>query len=371
MSAPPNAQSDLGWDLSPWFPERSDDPTAALMRSGDAALPFNPVLAASFFLTPRRPPALAEPFPVEPVPAAAAGQPLGRLEVGAILDKYRIEGLIGTGGFATVYRAKHLLLDMTVAVKLLRPEVLQRRPGLAALLCEEARFAARINHPNVVRVFDVTHTPLITYVVLEFIEGRSLASALSDCGRLSPREVLNIGMDIASGLQAGLDQGLIHRDIKPANVLLSAAGSAKIVDFGLAYRSRGRRSGASRSGSTLQARSVLGTPGYVSPEQAVNPERVDFRADLYSLGATLYHAAVGRPPFPLDDVERCLSAHQQEPVPLPTEIVPGFPAELAHLLLWFLAKPPGDRPGSYGVALAAMGEVLTRLSSDGKESETR
>ncbi len=280
-------------------------------------------------------------------------------EIGAILDKYRIEQLIGTGGFAAVYRATHLMLQMPVAIKLLRPKVIRKRPGLAALLCEEARYAARINHPNVVRVFDVAHSGAITYVVMEFIEGQSLAEAIAAQGALPVASVLRVGRDVASGLKAGLEQGLIHRDVKPANVLLTRSGEAKLVDLGLAHP-KGDAHPAPPGGRTKSA-SIVGTPGYMAPEQAEDPENVDFRADLYALGVTLYHMAVGRPPFPLKEPLQTIVRRQSEPVRPPELIVPGFPGEVSSLILWLLERRPEHRPGSYEIALDAFQKALEAL----------
>lgn len=279
-------------------------------------------------------------------------------EPGAIIDKYRIEELVGIGGFAAVYRATHLLLHTPVAVKLLRPKVLRRRPELAPLLCDEARFAARIDHPNVVRVFDVTHTPHITYVVIEFVDGGSLADAISKTGRMSVGRMLRIGIDVTLGLAAGLKQGLIHRDIKPANILLTRSGQAKIADLGLAQMQKDVSGTA--VASVLDSKGMVGTPGYMAPEQAVDSRKVDFRADIYALGVTLYHAALGEPPFPLKDRERSIELHRSAAVPRPSERVPGFPTMVERILLQMLAKSPHDRQSSYGALL----EQLQQASAD-------
>jgi serine/threonine-protein kinase len=280
-------------------------------------------------------------------------------EVGAIIDKYRIEEVIGQGGFAVVYRATHLLLHMPVAMKLLRPKVTRRRPTLPMALCEEARFAAQINHPNVVRVFDVTHTPKITYIVMEYIEGVTLAKSIKHNGALDLGTVLRVGLDVTAGLQAGREKGLIHRDIKPANILLARTGQTKIVDLGLALSNS---SGLPMvEGGALGRLSMVGTPGYMAPEQAANPETVDFRADIYSLGVSLYHAAVGVPPFPLEDRARCIELHRTEPVPSPERFSPGFPQAVSRLLLWMLAKNPADRPGSYDTLTQELRTALDAL----------
>jgi serine/threonine-protein kinase len=272
---------------------------------------------------------------VPPSRPLAVGRPppLGRglLPRGAILDKYRIDGLVGTGGFAAVYRATHLLLRVPVAIKLLRPRVLLRDPGIARQLLEEARYAARINHANVVRIHDVTHTEEITYIVMEYIEGRSLAKAIESSGPLPPADVVSLAIDVAEGLRAGLEEGLIHRDIKPANILITRAGRARIVDFGLAYA-------GSVADDALAVGQIVGTRGYMAPEQAKNPRRVDFRADVYSLGITACHALTGASPS--RSAEGAL--------------LRNVPSVLQPLIRRMIAPQPEDRPSSYEVLLTKL-----------------
>src|SRR6185436_2602786 len=183
-----------------------------------------------------------------------------------------------------------------------------------------------IDHPNVVRVHDVTHTPGITYIVMEYIEGQSLAEAIKRSGQLSPARVLEVGAGVVAGLKTALAAGLIHRDIKPANVLLGRRGEIKIVDLGLVRRTDDDQPEAPAADGR---RATIGTYGYMAPEQAVDPERIDFRADIYSLGVTLYEAAVGAPPFPVGDPATCLEMHASHPVPPPHERSPGIPSALS------------------------------------------
>jgi serine/threonine protein kinase len=267
----------------------------------------------------------------------------GTMRPGAILDKYRIEELLGVGGFAVVYRATHLLLRVPVALKLLRADVLARRPSLAAQLLQEARFAARIDHPNVVKVFDVTHTEHITYIVMEFIRGASIARLIDDSGHLPPAMVVRIGLDVTAGLAAGLVQGLIHRDIKPANILLTSSGSARIVDLGLANPIQ-----PGADDGPLNQAVLVGTRGYMSPEQIRDPRAVDFRSDIYSLGVTLREAATGVSP----------SASRPRSAGAPRVLSP----ELDRLLAWMAAEEAGERPSSYAELDEALRSV--RLSDD-------
>jgi serine/threonine-protein kinase len=269
-------------------------------------------------------------------------------EPGSVIDKYRIEELVGAGGFALVYRATHLLLRTVVALKLLRRRALRRHPNLAEALCDEARLAARVTHPNVVRVLDVTHTPRLTYLVIEFVEGGSLADLLR-ARRMTPMETVHLGIDVAEGLRAALARGLIHRDIKPGNILLTASGMAKVGDLGLA---RLELTGA--GGSVFDARGLVGTPGYMAPEQSIDSRAVDCRADMYSLGVTLFHAVVGEPPFPLTNRQRVLELHRTAALPRPSSLVSGIPEGLERIILRLTEKTPARRYESYDELLRAL-----------------
>lgn len=325
------------------------DESSSAHHVPDAAI--DPLLPEYLFGDAPAPAPASSPAPAAPAPSAveprasrapeAASRTAGLPEVGSVIDKYRIEALLGVGGFAAVYRATHLLLKRPVALKLLRTDILRKRPGLAALLCDEARLAASINHPNVVRVFDVTHTDKITYVVMEFIEGKTLAALIRERGRIPLAEVLTIGRDVASGLAAAHALGIIHRDVKPQNIMLAPDQTVKLLDLGLARSTLDtdpREAGASSS--------IVGTYGYMAPEQAETPTRVDHRADIFGLGATLYHALTGVPPFPRASAERREAPSMREPVVAPEAIAAGVPVELSALLLRMLARLPSDRPSA-------------------------
>ena len=177
--------------------------------------------------------------------------------------------------------------------------------------------------------------------------------------RFSPSTILRVGIDVAKGLRAALEQGLIHRDIKPANILLARDGAAKVVDFGLAQLNHVAR-GASDETSVPRT-TITGTIGYAAPEQVATPDRVDFRADIYALGVTLYQATVGSLPFSSADTGLCIAAHRDDPVPPPEKIVPGIPRPLSWTILRMLAKKPTERPNSYDVLIAALERVLEGL----------
>ncbi|HEY2516302.1 MAG TPA: serine/threonine-protein kinase [Polyangiaceae bacterium] len=264
---------------------------------------------------------------------------------GTVIDKYRIEALIGTGGFAAVYRATHLLLRVPVAIKLLRPRVLSRDPRIARHLVEEARYAARIDHPNVVRIHDVTHTDEITYIVMELIDGSSLARMIEERGPIPPAEVASIAIDVAEGLRAGLEAGLIHRDIKPANILVSRGGKARIVDFGLAYAGS---LDTGESGDMVPGRpgQIVGTRGYMAPEQVRDPRRVDFRSDVYSLGVTLCEALTGG----------SVRSRRGD-----AELLRTVPLALGPLVRRMISAAPEDRPTSYDSLLSGLEQAARAL----------
>jgi serine/threonine-protein kinase len=328
----------LALDLAPWF-------LASLP-------PIAPELPPSVFLrraVPRR------------RIGATAQQIRRRLErepelpaVGSVIDRYRLERVVGVGGFGVVYRAHHVIDRGVVAIKLMRPTLARARPHLPALLREEARLAARINHPNVVRVLHATTADALTYIAMEYVDGPDLSVMIRRRGALPPRMVVRVIRHVAAALAAGADEDLIHRDVKPSNILLTAGGVTKLTDFGLA------RSGLAADPGG--ARGIVGTVGYMSPEQVDQPELVDFRADLYSLGVTAYHALAGRLPFPDDDAARCARAHRTVPIPpLARSIASG----LRDVVMWMLAKDRDERPTSYRDLDAALRRLLSGSGEEG------
>lgn len=258
----------------------------------------------------------------------------GALRRGALVDNYQVEEVLGVGGFAVVYRAIHLLLRRFVAIKMLRQDVVTRQPGTRSYLLDEARLAARVSHPNVVRIYDAIHSEQLTYIVMEFINGPSLSRRL-DHGPLGAAAALRVGMDVAAGLLAGLKQDLIHRDVKPANVLISQDGTAKLVDFGMARDPQGNVT-IGVGGRPL----IVGTRGYMAPEQSVDSTRIDFRADIYSLGVTLLEAATG--------ARRQAGAARDAALPKP----------FFQLIQRMRAPAPDSRPASYEALIDEMKATL-------------
>lgn len=253
------------------------------------------------------------------------------------IGPYRITGILGTGGMGVVYKAVHPTLERPAAVKVLLPHNTSDPEYLSRFL-REARAAASLNNEHIVQVYDAGVHEERYFIAMELVEGQSLFLRVQMQGALDIREGLDLMLQAVHGLGAAHAIGLVHRDIKPENLLITASGLLKIADFGLVSDST--------TGTRLTAAGTyLGTPMYMSPEQ-VDGLKIDARSDLYSLGATFYHAFVGQPPFMAELATSLLYKHKYElPLP-PQQMVPEFPENLGHLLLRLMAKKPQDRPQS-------------------------
>lgn len=344
-------------------PTRARDAEQEAERDQLRAIDLAPWFAASLppIASELPPSAFLRPAALRPRIGITAQQLRRRLErepelpaVGSVIDRYRLDRIVGVGGFGVVYRAHHVIDRAVVAIKLMRPTLARARPQLPALLREEARLAARISHPNVVRVLHATTAGALTYIAMEYVDGPDLSVMIRRRGALPPRMVVRVVRHVAAALAAGFDEDLIHRDVKPSNILLTAGGVTKLTDFGLA------RSGLAADPGG--ARGIVGTVGYMSPEQVDQPDRVDFRADIYSLGVTAYHALAGHLPFPDDDTGRGARAHRTAPVPpLPPTIAGG----LRDVVAWMLAEDRDQRPASYRDLDAALRRLATEPGGEG------
>lgn len=276
----------------------------------------------------------------------------------ATAGRCQILARLGEGGMGVVYRGRHHELDLDVAIKFLHPH-LAGQGNISERFLREARLAARLSHPGVCRVFDCGESGGHFYIVMELVEGPTLASSLAEGGPLPVSRALQITESLAGALGDALDQvGLIHRDIKPANVLLTAAGQPKLVDLGLAKVIAAHETATAHTA----AGTVMGTPQYMPPEQFRDASAVDHRADIYSLGATLYHLLTGRPPFEGDSFFSLLKqVEETEPVPLPSSV----PLEVEELVARMLSKRPEQRPQTYAELIDAI-RSLDRPAPGGK-----
>lgn len=253
-----------------------------------------------------------------------------------LAGRYEVGELIGRGGMANVYRGTDATLGRTVAIKVLS-DSFAADPDFVARFRREAQAAAKMNHPNVVNVYDSGADDGTNYIVMEFVQGRTLAEIIAHDGRLMPERSIEIAEAVCDALAFAHREGIVHRDIKPGNIMVTSAGEVKLMDFGIARQEQQE--------TVAQTAAVLGTAQYLSPEQA-RGEALDLRSDIYSLGVVLYEMLVGKPPFAGDSAVALAMAHVQEaPVP-PSQVASGIPSDLDSVVMRALAKNPDNRYGS-------------------------
>jgi serine/threonine protein kinase/putative intracellular protease/amidase len=262
--------------------------------------------------------------------------------------RYRVLGLLGAGGMGAVYKAEHRLMERMVALKVINPTLVSS-PAALERFEREVKAAAKLSHANIVTAHDAEQAGNLHFLVMEFVEGVSLDRWLAKTGPLPPQQAANLIRQAAQGLQHAHEKGMIHRDIKPHNLMVTRGGVLKILDFGLArlasqaWQSTADSDSADRPADATRAGAVLGTPDYIAPEQAVDAHVADIRADIYSLGCTLYFLLTGEPPFAGGTTLDKLRAHKSlEPTPIRLSR-PDVPEELAAILDKMLAKDPAGR----------------------------
>ncbi len=250
--------------------------------------------------------------------------------------KYVILDVIGHGGMGRVYLAKDTRLGRRVALKVLSRERMNN-PRAIARFRREAKVGAQLQHENLVRIYDEGEAQGHHYLVMEFIEGKTVGKLMAENGQFPPPVAARIARQISLGLEHAHQKGLIHRDVNPMNILISKDGTAKLTDLGLAIDLADQEDIVTRDGATV------GTFDYISPEQARHSRSVDTRSDIYSLGCTLFHMIAGRVPFPQPSLPEKLYAHQAlDPEPL-TELVPGVPEGLDAVVHRMMKKKPEAR----------------------------
>lgn len=258
------------------------------------------------------------------------------------LGQYRLRQRIGSGGMGDVYLAEHQFLKRPCAIKLIRPDGMSD-PHALARFEREVQLTATLSHPNTVDVFDYGRTEDgAYYYVMEYLPGLSLAELVERHGPLPPGRAVYLLRQVCLALREAHAVGLIHRDVKPSNIFAACRGGmddvAKLLDFGLV-----RPVATPRATHLSGEGQILGTPLFMSPEQARGTRELDERSDIYSLGAVAYHLLVGRPPFDVADGLGVLIAHARDPVLPPSELRDGIPADLEQVVLRCLAKDPEDR----------------------------
>ncbi|PCI37941.1 MAG: hypothetical protein COB53_05445 [Elusimicrobia bacterium] len=256
----------------------------------------------------------------------------------------RILEKLGEGGMGFAYKAHHDRLDRTVVLKILRPELASDTAFVESFL-REARAAAKLEHRGIVQVYDQGSEGGWHFIIMQFIDGETLEDRIKAKGRMAPVEAIPIIKSVFEGLAEAHSRGIVHRDIKPSNIMLAKDGGVKLADFGL----------AAPVGNGIASTAGQGTPDYMPPEQAWGGD-IDARADLYTMGGTLYHMLTGEPPYSGRTPADVISQHREAPVPDVRDHVPGTSKEAAELVLKLLAKSPDDR-------FVNVEEVLKELNS--------
>jgi serine/threonine protein kinase len=286
-------------------------------------------------------------------------------------SRYRVQELLGVGGMGSVYKAEHLLMERPVALKLISP-ALTRDPAMVDRFRREVKAAGRLKHPNIVMAHDAEQAGDWHFLVMEHVEGKSLARIVAEQGPLPVRQACHYIHQAALGLQHAHERGMVHRDIKPHNLMRTPEDQIKILDFGLARfaletvpagalvgDSAGAMpaasAGTANSGSLTQVGTVMGTPDYIAPEQITDARTADIRADIYSLGCTLYDLLAGQPPFAQGTAIAKVMAHRERTPPPLAELRKDLPPDLVRLVDRMMAKDPAKRyqtPGEVAAALA-------------------
>ena len=262
---------------------------------------------------------------------------------------YQILGTLGKGAMATVYKAKQLSLDRTVAVKVL-PKKYMKNQEFIDRFYAEGRAAAKLNHPNIVGALDVGRAGDTHYFVMEYVKGASVFEELQAKGKYSEEDAVRIGMQVAKALDHAHAAGFIHRDVKPKNVMITTDGEAKLADMGLA------RALSDREAAENEAGKAFGTPYYISPEQIRGEVDVDFRADIYGLGATMYHMVTGQVPFDGPNPSAVMHKHLKQELVPPDHLSKDLTTGICEIIEVCMAK---DRKQRY----ANTAELIEDLQS--------
>jgi serine/threonine protein kinase len=285
-------------------------------------------------------------------PFQAAAVCEGRLTE-LVLGNYQVLDRLGAGGMGTVYKARHRRMKRVVAIKVLSPSV-SKSHEFVQRFQREVEAAARLSHPNIVMAHDADEAPAGHFLVMEFVNGRDLASEVQQRGPLPVAEAVACLAQAARALDYAHRQGVIHRDIKPANLLRDVSGVVKVADLGLARVSEALGRTAPEQSALTQAGTIMGTVDFMSPEQALGQPNIDHRADVYSLGCTLHFLLTGRPPYQGPTLMAILVEHREAPPPSLCAARAEVPAALDQIFRRMVAKKPEERFASMAEVVAAL-----------------
>ena len=273
--------------------------------------------------------------------------------IGEVVGGCRIEELIGKGGMGVVYRAHHLALDIPVAVKILQPTLSLVNDKERFL--REARTTARLRNPYIVGVLNVGCEKGLHFIVMEYVEGKNLLDIITKRKKIPVSEAVEIAAQVLEALDAAFKQGIVHRDIKPENIIVDKEGKVRLTDLGLAR--------VCGDISLTQTSVSLGSPYYIAPEQAENPRSTDHRADLYSLGCTIFHMISGSPPYCGESFVEVILDHIRKPVPSLQRFERNVSLPLSEFVTKMMAKSPEKRYGTPAEALAALREAVSEKTA--------
>ena len=285
--------------------------------------------------------------PLETMPCNKCGHPV---MMPLQLRQFELRSILASGGMGTVYRAFDVALHREVAVKLMKPELIEDAEAMEAFY-REARATAALNHTNIIHIYVFDQHEGHNYLAMELADHGSLDRRIETEGRVPELDVLDIGIKVASALATALKHNLLHRDIKPGNILFNSEGEPKLIDFGLAKK-------AEDSGE--YEATIWGTPYYVAPEK-VQRRGEDFLSDMYSLGGTLYHALTGRVPFEAPTVEEVVAAHVHTPLTPPNQAAPDITQPTSEAIVCAMAKDPRERFQSYDELIMALTAARSQL----------
>ena len=319
-------------------PETEDDPLVQICEACGAAIDISD----------------EEPLAEIACPACGAVQ-----TVSGKVENFELQQVVGRGGMGVVYKAYDRSLDRFVALKLMRRD--RSNPTIVSQMEKEATTTASINHPHVVRAFTSGTDHGRFFIAMELVDKGTLYDLIHLQGRVAEAQVLEVGIQIAQGLRAALQSGLIHRDVKPGNILFADSHTAKIVDFGLAML---------MGADELNGGEIWGTPYYVAPEK-LDRKPEDFRSDMYSLGGTLFHALAGRPPFEAEDASMVALKHLKSQAVSLQAFAPHVSGETAYVINRTLAKDPNERYQSYDELIEHLEYALEQLRAHGGQPQQK